>query len=132
MNENQTTIQLAGREATLTADNRAKFRFQSVDGRLSGLLDADHSYLHSVRLVHSMADDATRVRFPLAEDLAEVIPDEGEAAQEAFLAVFTLARDAGWFLTAEELIANIAQAKADLVDGAPTSSAGASRTASEQ
>ena len=107
-------IQLAGSPATLTANNRAKLRFQSTGGRISALFDIDHSYLHSIRLVHALLDGPTRAKHPTPEDLADHIDDTGDTADSIFKAAFQTCNDAGWFLSPEELGANIAAAQADL------------------
>ncbi|MGZ0657104.1 hypothetical protein ACWPKS_15985 [Coraliomargarita sp. W4R72] len=113
-NPTQTTT-IGGQPATLTASNRNLLRFQAIGGRISQMFyDIDHTYLHSIRLVHSLADDATRQRYPAPEDLGDAIPPRGPVFDEVFAATFTVADAAGWLPTADELRANIAKVKAEL------------------
>lgn len=110
MSKNQpTTIKLNGQPATLHATNRAKFRFQASGGRISGLFDADHSYLHSIRLLHALLDAETRAAYPEPEDLCEHVTDKDT---ETYQQIFGLCNAAGWFPTAEELKGRLSEFEA--------------------
>jgi len=91
---------IAGRTATLTASNRAKFEFQASGGKISALFDADQSYLHSIRLMHACLDAETRKLYPEPVDLCDHIAPEDP---EAFIPAFQAANAAGWFPSVDEL-----------------------------
>jgi hypothetical protein len=76
---NSQTITIANQAHTITADNRARFRFSECGGRIDALFDPDLSYLHSVRLVWALLDEAGRARYPAAVDLCDHIALEDEA-----------------------------------------------------
>ena len=105
-----TTIQLNGREATLTADNRAKFRFQESGGSIDELFGTC-SYLHSIRLLWACLDAETRAQYPSPADLCDHVDDD---ATETWQAVFALIHAAGWLPSADQLKERIAQAQAQL------------------
>jgi|GEM_PF-4082908 len=50
------------------------------------------------------------MQHPTPEDLADHIDDTGDTADSIFKAAFQTCNDAGWFLSPEELTANITAA----------------------
>jgi hypothetical protein len=106
-----TTIKIHTHTATLTADHRALYQFQGSGGRISALFDVDQTYVHGIRLVHALLDPATREHYPEPESLCQHV---GPDAAEVFQVAFETAHAAGWFPTADELRARIAQAQTEL------------------
>lgn len=113
MKTHTTQIELAGRSATLTADNRAKFRFQEQGGSIDELFGS-RSYLHCIRMLWACLDAETRERFPTPEDLCDHVPDEKTPIH---IALFSAVNEAGWLPTVDDLRKSI-QASNDALEKA--------------
>ncbi len=110
-----TTITIAGREATLTLDNRAKFRFQEQGGSI-GELFGQQSYLHSIKLLWACLDAEVRAEYASPEDLCDHV---GDGDTETWQTLFAAINEVGWLPSAAELKARIAQATAELDQADP-------------
>jgi hypothetical protein len=97
---NTTTIQLAGRPATLTFDKHARFRYGVFGLSFSGLLEAGTDYAASLILIWAALPDAERETYPTPESLVDVIDTD---ATEIFEPVFQTVYAIGWLTAAPTL-----------------------------
>lgn len=95
MQNQPTQIQLNGRQATLTFDRHARFRYGRHGGNLNALLTIPgQDYFQTALLIWAALDDETRKRYP---DPALLVDHIAENDDPLFQPTLTAATAAGWF-----------------------------------